>query len=207
MNGCNGHQEICEPEQMPMSEATRAAARAWSSPTRIWLVDDSDNFRMLLADLLNGEPGIEVTRQFCSPESMLEALAGGDAPEVILLDIQMGPYNGLDAVRPIKALAPNTHVLMLTTSAEPARRERAFREGASDFMLKSWSWSEIMLHIRRAMELGSAAGLVTAFLGRVKPPAAPVRQQDKDVKYPEKTGAIERGIIYLRDLLKLESIT
>ena len=121
-----------------MSASRRAAAPTWSSPTRIWLVDDSDNFRTLLADLLNGEPGVEVTRQFSSPEGMLEALAGGVGPEMILLDIQMGPYNGLDAIGPIKALAPNTHVLMLTTLAQPESRERAFREGASDFMLKSW---------------------------------------------------------------------
>jgi DNA-binding NarL/FixJ family response regulator len=200
MNGYNGL-EVCEPEQMPMSASTRAAARTSSSPTRIWLVDDSDNFRTLLADLLNGEPGIEVTRQFCSPEGALEALASGAAPDLILLDIQMGPYNGLDAIGPIKALAPNTHVLMLTTSAEPASRERAFREGASDFMMKSWSWSEIMQHIRRAMELGSAAGLVTAFLGRVRP-AAPVSPGHEGVNFREKTGRIERGLLYLRDMLK-----
>lgn len=191
---------------MPLSASTCAAAGAASSAIRLWLVDDSDNFRMLLADLLNGEPGIKVTRQFSSPEGALKALASDVAPEVILLDIQMGPYNGLDAIRPLKALAPNTHVLMLTTLGERESRERAFREGASDFMLKSWTLSEMVLHIRQARELGSAAGLVTAFLGRVKPAAA-TQQPDKDVKYPEKTSALERGIVYLRDLFRLESIS
>ena len=206
MNGYNGCEEVCEPGSMSVSASTCAAPDAASSATRIWLVDDSDNFRMLLAGLLNGEPGIEVTREFSSPEGVLEALAGEAAPEVILLDIQMGPFNGLDAIRPIKDLAPNTHVLMLTTLAEPTSRERAFREGASDFMLKSWELKEIVIHIRRAMELGSAAGLVTAFLGRVRP-TAPALQGDEDVKFREKTNPIERGIVYLRDLFKLESTT
>jgi len=188
---------------MSVSASTCAAPDAASSATRIWLVDDSDNFRMLLAGLLNGEPGIEVTREFSSPEGVLEALSAETAPEVILLDIQMGPYNGLDSIRPIKAVAPNTHVLMLTTLAEPASRERAFREGASDFMLKSWELKEIVIHIRRAMELGSAAGLVTAFLGRVKP-VIPAPPRDEDVQFREKMSAIERGIIYVRDLFKLE---
>lgn len=205
MNGYDGCQEVLEPEQMTLSASTCAAAGDSSSAIRIWLVDDSDNFRILLADLLNEEPGIKVMRQFSSPEGVLKALASNATPEVILLDIQMGLYNGLDAIRPIKALAPNTHVLMLTTLGERESRERAFREGASDFMLKSWTLSEMVLHIRRATELGSAAGLVTAFLGRVKPVA--VQQRDKEIKVPEKTSAIERGIVYLRDLFRLESIS
>lgn len=203
MNGYNGCEEVWEPESMTLSASSCAEPRAASSAIRVWLVDDSDNFRMLLADLLNGEAGIEVTRQFSSPEGVLEALAGGAAPEAILLDIQMGLHNGLDAIRPIKALAPSTHVLMLTTSAEPASRERAFREGASDFMMKSWTWSEIVERVRRAMELGSAAGLVTAFLQRVKPTAAMPRGNE-EVKSPEKASAIGRGLIYLRDLFKPE---
>lgn len=203
MNGYKGYQEVLEREQSPVSASTCAAGTA-PGAIRIWLVDDSENFRMLLADLLNGEAGIEVARQFSSPEGALEALARGAAPEAILLDIQMGLCNGLDAIRPIKALAPNTHVLMLTTSAEPASRERAFREGASDFMMKSFTWSEIVERIRRAMELGSAAGLVTAFLERVKPTAP---RRDEEVKSREKTSAIGRGIIYLRDLFNPESTT
>lgn len=204
MNGYNGCQEVLEPEQSPVSTSTYTV-RAVPDAIRIWLVDDSDNFRMLLADLLNGEAGIEVTRQFSSPEGALEALAGGAAPEAILLDIQMGLYNGLDAIRPIKALAPNTHVLMLTTSAEPASRERAFREGASDFMMKSFTWTEIVERIRRAKELGSAAGLVTAFIGRVKPVAPVTQREAEPAKFEEKTGRIERGLLYLRDMLRFSA--
>lgn len=176
------------------------------SPIRIWLVDDSENYRVLLASLLSVEPGLEVARQFSSPEGLLKALAHETAPDVILLDIQMGPCNGLDAIRPIKALARHTHVLMLTTFAEPEARERAFREGASNFMVKSWTPSRIALHIRQAMELGSVAGLVTAFLGRAGAnvsPIPPVRGNERidNSAKPNRSG---RGWHYLRELLRLD---
>lgn len=204
MDGYNGCQVVCEPEEVACADATHAAGSDPAGVIRIWLVDDSDNYRVLLASLLNDERGLNVSRHFYSPEGVLKALARERAPNVILLDIQMGPDSGLDAIQPIKALAPATHVLMLTTLADRESRERAFRCGASDFMLKSWDLTKIVAHIRRAMELGPAAGLVTAFLERVKP-VAPVVQGDENAKSRGKTNAIERGLVYLRDLFKLES--
>jgi DNA-binding NarL/FixJ family response regulator len=139
-----------------------------SAPIRIWMVDDNSTFRSLLANLLNEEGGLHIEQQFPSPTAVLKALAFEEPPDVILLDIEMGEENGLDAVGPIKALAKNTHVLMLTTFAGPLARERAFREGASDFMFKTWTVPEIALHVRRAMEFGSVANLMTAFLNQTK---------------------------------------
>lgn len=197
MNGNNGIME-CDVETETSSTAAGCVGEENEiSPVRIWLVDDNDNFRDLLADLLNGEEGFQCSRQFPSPTEALRALEHERPPDVILLDIQMGPHNGLDAIGPIKSHVPGVHVLMLTTFAMPEVRARAFREGASDFMLKSWSFAEITAHIRQAMEFGSVAGLLTAFLGREtnasKPEPAEVR---------ENSSVFERWFIHLRGLLK-----
>lgn len=168
---------------------------------RVWLVDDNANFRSLLAALLDGEGGFECERQFSNPEEALEALAHETAPDVILLDIEMGEYNGLDAIRPLKLAAKDVHVLMLTTFAAPGTRERAFREGASDFMLKSWSPTEIATHVRQAMEFGSVAGLLTAYLnggGRVTERIP----EPKPAKITQRITVADRWMTYLRGLLK-----
>lgn len=167
-------------------------------PIRIWMVDDSANLRTLLQSLLGSEEGFECTREFANPPAVLKALAEEAPPNVILLDIQMGAYNGLDAIRPIKSLAPDTHVLMLTTLATPEVRERAYREGASDFMLKSWSLDEMATHIRQAMEYGSVAGLLTAFLGQEQWPVAKHESPSVTVK----SSVIERWQVHLRSVLK-----
>ncbi|HEY2082528.1 MAG TPA: response regulator transcription factor [Verrucomicrobiae bacterium] len=169
-------------------------------PIRIWLVDDNSALRDLLANLLNGEPGLECERQFASPATVLEALAAELAPDVILLDIQMGAENGLDAIRPIKLLAKNTHVLMLTTFAQPEARERAFRDGASDFLSKAWAFDEIARHIRQAMEFGSVAGLLTTFLDRDISAGSP----EKSVRtvMARKSSGTDRWFANLRGWLK-----
>jgi DNA-binding NarL/FixJ family response regulator len=196
MNGYNG---VLERSSLTTTAGLPTGREADSR--RIWLVDDNAAFRSLLADLLEAEVDFNCERQFSSPPAILEALAREAAPEIILLDIQMGEYNGLDAIRSIKALAPHTHVLMLTTFAGPGARERAFREGASDFMLKSWPIPEVVSHMRQAMEFGPVAGLMTAFLSggnsaekTVKPKVAAVTV---------KTTGAEGWLAYLRGLLKL----
>ena len=172
------------------------------SPIRIWMVDDNSSFRSLLAAILNQEIGLQCERRFPSPTAVLKALPLEEPPDVILLDIEMGEENGLDAIRPIKAMAKNTHVLILTTFAGPLSRERAFRAGASDFMFKSWSVPEIVMHIRRAMEFGPAAGLMAASLDhQMKPVEKPVEARKPELV--RKSSGAERWLESLRGWMKL----
>jgi DNA-binding NarL/FixJ family response regulator len=162
---------------------------------RVWLVDDNARFRSLLGGILN-EEGFECDRGFSNPDEALAALKRETPPDMILLDIEMGKHNGLDAIRPFKLAAKETHVLMLTTFASPGARERAFREGASDFMLKSWRPDQIAMHMRRAVEFGTVAGLLTAFLSG----GASIREQataPKTIDAPRTTIA-ERWMAHLR---------
>ncbi len=197
MNGCNevlGH-------EIETAASVRGLKAKRLSLERVWLVDDNDNFRSLLAGLLDGE-GFECERDFPNPDEALAALARETPPDIILLDIQMGRYNGLDAIRPLKGAARDTHVMMLTTFAPPEARERAFREGASDFMLKSWEIGEIASHMRQVMEFGTVAGLLTSFLNRESSVAEKVAVAQPAVAAPRLTIA-ERWMANLRGLMKL----
>lgn len=194
----NGYNEVLGRDRNDLGISASLMSERQSRLTRIWLVDDNANFRTLLAKLLEDEVDFKCERQFSSPPAILEALSRETAPEIILLDIEMGEHNGLDAIRPIKALAPETHVLMLTTFAGPGGRERAFREGASDFMLKTWETSEIAAHIRQALEFGSVAGLMTAFLNG----GGPVTTKPKVAEMAIHANRTERWLANLRGFLK-----
>ena len=197
----NGYDETLGRGNVMTAPMCEGGARRFDS-ARVWLVDDNERFRSLLASLLIDEGGFNCEREFSNPEEALVALAEGMAPDIILLDIEMGDYNGLDAIRPLKLAAKDTHVLMLTTFASPDARGRAFREGASDFMLKSWSPAEIAAHMRQAMEFGSVAGLMTAFLKG----GNSVTEKSAAPKTPtvvaRKEPVAERWMTYLRGWLK-----
>ncbi len=117
-------------------------------PVKVWLVDDNDELRTMIAEVLDHQGGIECVRHFSSPDALLSTLASKLGPDVILLDVQMGDRNGLDAVRPIKSLTRSTRVLMFTTCFNHEWRDRALGDGASDYLLKSETIENVAARIR-----------------------------------------------------------
>lgn len=136
------------PESSGKISASAGASRSFTPSVRVWLVDDNDQLRELVAEILGRQDGIECARHFSSPDALLSELASKPGPDVILLDVQMGDRNGLDAVRPIKSLTRSTRVLMYTTCYNPEWRERALNAGASDYLLKSYAVECVAARIR-----------------------------------------------------------
>lgn len=141
------NQTISPAEDLSASTASSANAEA---PINIWLVDDNKSIRSVVMDMLGTCEGFRCTGSYSSPNAVLSALASKTGPDVILLDIQMGEANGLDAIRPIKALSRSTQVLMFTTCFDSESKKRAFTNGASDFLLKTSSLESILDSIQRA---------------------------------------------------------
>lgn len=152
----NGTSEIEAPAPIGKISVTAGATESFSPNVCVWLVDDNDGFRSTLADVLGRQRGIQCARGFSSPDAVLSALASHVGPDVILLDVQMRDRNGLDAIGPIKALSRDTQVLMLTSCYDPEGYERAIAEGASDFLLKSYTTDEIARRIRNPSRLVNA---------------------------------------------------
>ena len=69
-------------------------------------------------------------------ESAEEALALADCPDIVLMDINLGGIDGLEAALRMKTLSPGTHVVMLTTHDTPHHRRAAARAGADGFISK-----------------------------------------------------------------------
>lgn len=126
---------------------------------RVWLVDDSENFRVLLADLLVEEGGIQCERQFSTAEDALMALKSSVAPDAILLDVRMPGMGGLAAVAPMRTMAGRTHILMLTTFGDTLARQQAMRDGASDFLLKSYHVCDIASRVKAVCAVPNSAPL------------------------------------------------
>jgi DNA-binding NarL/FixJ family response regulator len=117
-------------------------------PVQVWLVDDNNQLRELIARSLERDGAIRCLREFDCPNGLLSALASRTGPDVILLDIQMGELNGLDALPAIKSLAPETRVFMLTTFFDPSWHKQAMDCGASGYYLKGDSLEKLVASIR-----------------------------------------------------------
>jgi DNA-binding NarL/FixJ family response regulator len=116
----------------------------------IWLVDDDRSCCEQLSWLLNAEPRVNCSRSFSSATSLLATLGQESPPDAILLDVQMPVMNGIEAIRPIKSLAPSTAVLMLTSFLDHRLKEESLAAGAADFLLKRNSPAQIIAAVRAA---------------------------------------------------------
>jgi DNA-binding NarL/FixJ family response regulator len=102
-------------------------------PVRVVVVDDNDDFRGLLVELLDHVEGVAVVGQGCSGEaagSLVRALR----PDVAILDLGM-PVTGWAAMESVRRARPATRVIVLTAMDERARHAAA-RDGADAVVSK-----------------------------------------------------------------------
>jgi DNA-binding NarL/FixJ family response regulator len=120
------------------------------SKLSIWLVDDKAFYCQHLMWSLEREPCVKFSRHFACAASLLAALHHEAPPNAILVDVQMPVMNGIEAIRPIKLLAPSTIVLIITTFFDHRMKEQALAAGAAAFLLKRDSPAQIIAAVRSA---------------------------------------------------------
>lgn len=131
----------------PAPDPARASAAA---PVRLLLCDDHAVVRAGLLALLGSAPGIEVVGEAGTGEEAV-ALATKLSPDVVLMDLQLGP--GIDGVEATRRIAPTgVHVLVLTTYDTDADITRAIAAGATGYLLKAERPEELFAAIRAAAE-------------------------------------------------------
>ena len=101
---------------------------------RLTIVDDDPAFTDFLQTLLKTRGyAVDV---FHRGAELLEALRGGLAPHVILLDVTMPDLDGLETLRAIRSAHPTAQVIMLSGRQAPSTIIEAVRLGAADYVLK-----------------------------------------------------------------------
>lgn len=110
---------------------------------RVAVVDDQTLVREGLAFVLNAQSDITVAATCASGDEVLALDLGG--VDVLLLDLYMPGTDGLAVLR---GLRPGTKVLMLTAVGRDSDIRAALTLGASGFVLKDSTGSELAAAIR-----------------------------------------------------------
>jgi DNA-binding NarL/FixJ family response regulator len=123
-------------------------------PTTVSIVEDNDQLRATLARLVSREDGFKCISQYPSAEAALESLPT-EKPGVVLMDINLPGINGVECVRRLKQIIPETQVVMLTAYEDTENIFNALAAGANGYLLKRAPRAEILDALREVIRGGS----------------------------------------------------
>jgi DNA-binding NarL/FixJ family response regulator len=120
----------------------------------VLVVDDHEVVRRGLLAFLDSEPDIDVLGEAGGGAQALDLLASmeseGRRPDVIVMDLQMAPIDGIESTREIRALYNDIEVVALTSFAEEERVHAALQAGASGYVLKDSDADDVAAAVRAA---------------------------------------------------------
>jgi DNA-binding NarL/FixJ family response regulator len=154
--------------------------------------------RGTLARVLGRAEGFQCLGQHATAEAALEALPK-ERPDVVLMDINLPGLNGVECVRQLKQLLPETQVMMLTAYEDTENIFNSLAAGASGYMLKRTKTSELLEAIREVSRGGSpmtthiARKVVQSFQ---KPAASANPAGDLSPREKEVLDCLAQGFLY-----------
>jgi DNA-binding NarL/FixJ family response regulator len=123
-------------------------------PIGVLVVDDHDLVRRGLLAFLDSEPDIDVVGEAGGGLQALDLLASMEAegrrPDVIVMDLQMAPIDGIESTRRVRALYDDIEVVALTSFSEEERVQAALQAGASGYVLKDSDADDVAAAVRAA---------------------------------------------------------
>lgn len=114
---------------------------------RVMIVDDHHVVRQGLAALLKASNAVEVVAEAADGREAIQRW-GAHAPDVTLMDLQMQPVGGVEAIQRIRAEHPNARFVVLTTYDGDEDIFRALQAGAKGYLLKGMTLDELLETIR-----------------------------------------------------------
>lgn len=113
----------------------------------IVLADDHKVVRQGLGSLLKAEPDFNVVGE---ANDGLEAVRLTERlqPDVLLVDLAMPGLGGLEVIRQVNKRFPQIHIIVLSMHATEAYVLEALRNGASGYILKESSITEVVKGVR-----------------------------------------------------------
>ena len=115
---------------------------------RILIADDHSVVREGLVSLVKRKSDMTVVAEASNGREAVE-LWKEHRPDVTLLDLRMPELDGVGAIKEIREIDPNAHILVLTTFDGDEDIYRAIKAGAKGYLLKDTAREALMESIRR----------------------------------------------------------
>lgn len=109
---------------------------------KILIVDDSRTSRKMLRNILESN-GHEIVDEAVNGQEGVQKFQDLK-PDVVTLDITMPIVDGVEALKMIKALKPDSKVIMVTAAGQKNKMIECIKAGANEFLTKPFEEKEII---------------------------------------------------------------
>ena len=118
-------------------------------PSRITVlcVDDHRLVRDGIALIIGRQPDMKVVASAANGHEAVELFAR-HRPDVTLMDLQLGPMTGVQAIQEIRRQAPNAKIIAVTTYEGDEDIYRALQAGAATYLLKNTVSDDLIRVVR-----------------------------------------------------------
>jgi len=121
---------------------------------RVMLVDDHPVMREALRAIISAQPDLTIVAEADGGQAAIDLLEDA-RPEVVLMDGSMPEMNGMETTRRLRQLLPDLKVIGLTLYEQTTYLEEMIEAGASGYVLKTGSPSEIVQAVRAVARGGT----------------------------------------------------
>lgn len=176
-----------------------------SMTVTVSIIEDDVPAREILADWIRRFDGFDCVSEHDDAETAL-AMLPGLKPCVVLVDINLPGMNGIECIRRLKAVLPDTQFVMLTVYEDDNHIFRALSAGASGYLLKQTSRQMLLAALKEVHAGGSpmsssiARKVVQSFRHQTMPGVAELSPREQEV-----LELLARGYLYkeIADSLQL----
>ncbi len=167
---------------------------------RILIAEDERDLNALLKKKLVSE-GYSVDACFDGEEAL--DYLGAAEYDAVILDIMMPRRDGLEVLRQMRARGISAPVMFLTARDTIEDRVRGLDAGATDYLVKPFSFNELMARIRvmTREKYGSASSLLQVGDLTLDTSTQEVRRGDRRIELSAKEYALLRYLMMNRDMV------
>ena len=134
-------------------------------PKKKILIIDDDQSMLELAEFHLQAQGYDAARAETGEEGL--KLVEGSRFDVILTDLQLPDIGGIEVVKRLKEISPDSEIIMISGHGSVAKAVEATKAGAFYFVEKPVEFEELMVLIEKAVERGQQAEEIRQLRGRL----------------------------------------
>ena len=116
---------------------------------RFLIADGDQGYRKFIRKLLERNADVNVAVEAADGEEAVSSCERSK-PQVILMDLDLPRFGGLEVIHTLKAEFPKVRVVMVSRVADEACRKAAFKCGADAFFSKTAEMSRLLSTIRQS---------------------------------------------------------